>query len=446
MPIQEVRSEIPYKPRSWFVSFHDRTQRFAIGVAHRRCGKTVACVNDMIRRAATSPLTFYKAAYIAPYLRQAKDVSWTYFKHYAAPLIARVNESELWIELVNGARIRIYGADNADALRGGYLDDVVLDEYADMDPSVWGSVIRPMLADRAGTVTFIGTPKGRNNFFEMWQRAKEDPKWFSFLWRASETGILPESELDLARGDMTSEQYEQEFECSFEAAILGAYYGREMAECERSGRIRLDLQPVANVPINTAWDFGNGSNMAVWVFQVGTDHNGRSQLLIHDFIQCANWYFDDYLGEVNKRGYSGSDYVPHDARVPSFETGRTRIETMVAAGRRPVLVSDHHVDDGINATKLAFPRMIFNGTNCKIGIEALRQYRAEWDEKARVFRTVPRHDWASHPADALRYLAMAWREIIAPKNDPPAPLFKPLGDLTFDEFFEVEEALPTTRI
>lgn len=425
---------IPYAPRRIFLPFHNRTQRFAVGVAHRRCGKTVSTINDKIKRAVCSDRENYRAAYIAPYLKQAKDVAWEYLKRYARPVLVKPpNESELWVEVLSAsghpARIRLYGADNAEALRGGYLDDATLDEYGDQAPSVWGEIIRPMLADRKGTATFIGTPKGKNHFHAIYEYALAHPdEWFSFFLPASQTGILDEGELEAARRDMTPEQYDQEFECSFSAAILGAYYGREMAQAEREGRLLTSPARLA-APMNTAWDFGNGANMAVWAFQETPDGP-----LVHDFIQSAGWYFEDYLREVAARGYLGFDYVPHDAKVPSFETGRTRIETMVAHGRKPRLVADHKVDDGINAAKLLFKRVRFNAAACATGLEALRQYRQEWDEKARVFKTTPRHDWASHPADAFRYLAMGYREYVDAPTPQPQPQWRGLSELTMDEF------------
>jgi len=189
-----ARIILPYKARDVFKPFHYRTERFAIGVAHRRCGKTVACINDKIRRAVLSQKEMYRAGYIAPYLKQAKDVAWEYLKRYSQPIWGGPpNESELFVTLLGGQRIRIYGADNADALRGGYFDDVTLDEYADMAPSVWGSIIRPMLADRQGSATFIGTPKGRNSFHELYERAAADRDWFRFMLRASETKLLADA-------------------------------------------------------------------------------------------------------------------------------------------------------------------------------------------------------------------------------------------------------------
>jgi hypothetical protein len=428
------RIVIPYKPRDVFRPYHNRTERFAIGVAHRRCGKTVACINDKIRKAVTSNKEMYRAGYIAPYLKQAKDVAWEYLKRYSQPIWGGPpNESELFVTLLGGQRIRIYGADNADALRGGYFDDVTLDEYADMAPSVWGSIIRPMLADRQGSATFIGTPKGRNSFHELYERAAGDPDWFRFMLRASETKLLAESELIAARQDMTPEQFDQEFECSFDAAILGAYFGREVAEAERSGRVLDSLPIVPDVPVNTAWDIGNSDHMAIWCWQVV---NGDIHVV--DYLCSYGHYMDKYSADLDARGYHGTDYVPHDAKVPSVETGRTRIETLFGYGRKPVLVADHKVNDGINAARMTFPRVKFDGTKCKDGIEALRQYRAEYDEKTRAFKDTPKKDWATHPADAFRYLCMAWRAEAKPVDEKPKPIFKQINEMTMDEWMATE--------
>ena len=401
---------IDYSPRRVFKPFHTRKQRWAVLVAHRRCGKTVACINDLIKAAITCPLEHGRYAYVAPFLAQAKEVAWEYLKRFAKPLIADKNEAELWVQLLNGARIRIHGADNPDRLRGAYLDGVVMDEYADMRPSVWGEVIRPMLADREGWATFIGTPKGKNEFYEIWDRAASNDNWYRVMLKASETELLPKAELDDARKDMTPEQYEQEFECSFDAAILGAYYGKEMAEAQRQGRITsVPIEP--DVPVNTAWDLGNGNHMAIWCWQaIGPE------IRVVDFLQEYGYDMGKYCEDLDAKGYHGVDFVPHDARVKSMETGKTRIETLIKHGRLPKIVSNHYVEDGINAAKIEFKRVWFDETNCAPGLEALRQYRAEYDEKLKAFKNTPRPDWASHPADAFRYLCMAYKEIFP---DPP---------------------------
>lgn len=423
---------IPYKPRDVFRPFHHRTQRWAVIVAHRRCGKTVACVNDLIRRAVTLDKPNGRFAYIAPLYVQAKDVAWGYLKEFAAPLLAQPpNESELRVDLIGGSRIRLYGADNPDRLRGLALDGVVLDEYADMAPSVWGAVLRPALADRQGWATFIGTPKGRNQFFEIYDRAGLNPEWFAAKLRASETGILPQKELDDARADgMTPEQYEQEFECSFEAAIIGAYFGKEIADAEREGRI-CRVEPEPSLPVHTAWDLGVGDSTAIWFFQaVG------GEIRVLDFYENNGQGLEHYAKVIRARGYPpGGDFVPHDARVKELGTGRTRVEVMKELKLRPKLVPAHKLMDGINAARMTMPRVWFDAEKCRDGIEALRQYRAEFDEKTRAFKDTPKHDWTSHAADAFRYLCMAWREEAKPEEVAPKPLIRPITQVTWDELW-----------
>ena len=213
---------IPYRPRPIQRQLHEDAHRFKVLVAHRRFGKTVFCVNDLIKEAATCKLPQPRMAYLAPFLVQAKDIAWSYLKHYTAPVPGlKVNEAELWVELPNEARVRLYGADNADRLRGLYFDKVVLDEPAQMNPRVWAEIIRPALADRHGGATFIGTPLGRNSFADLYEGAKDgfsdasgvrvkDPDWAGFMFKASETGIIPPGELEAARLDMDDDEFEQE--------------------------------------------------------------------------------------------------------------------------------------------------------------------------------------------------------------------------------------------
>lgn len=351
-------------------------------------------------------------AYIAPFYTQAKDVAWTYLKQFVGAIPGiKINESELYVEMPhNGARVRLYGADNYDRMRGIYLDGAVLDEYGDMNPLVWPEVIRPALSDRKGWGTFIGTPKGRNNFHAVYQHALTDPNWFSFMLRASETGLVDEQELADAKAMMTPEQYAQEFECSFDAAIMGAYYASLIADCESQGRVKdFDIDPA--LPIHTGWDLGIGDSMVIWVFQAA--HDG---LRLIDHIEDHSRPLPHYVKMLEKRGYiGGTDYVPHDAKVRSLDTGRSRLETLASMGRSPFLLPQLGVDDGINAVRQILPRTWFNADKCQNGLEALRQYRTEYDEKAKVFKKTPKHDWTSHTADALRYVAQGYRDLAIKK-------------------------------
>lgn len=213
-----------YQPRDQFMPFHDRTQRWSCIVAHRRAGKTVGAICDIINAALSTKKQAARYAYIAPFLVQAKDIAWQYLKEYTQEIRKAANESELWVELHNGARIRIYGADNPDRLRGIYLDGVVLDEPADMRADFFPLVIRPLLADRRGWCVWIGTPKGQDRFYQLHRMSLTSPDWFGMVLKASESGLLNDSELSDAKAAMSEEQFRQEFECDFTALSHDNYF------------------------------------------------------------------------------------------------------------------------------------------------------------------------------------------------------------------------------
>lgn len=407
---ERITVTIPYAPRGQFVAYHNRKQRWACVAAHRRCGKTVACINDLIKGALTCTKPNPRFAYIAPLYAQAKDVAWTYLKHFTATIPGvETNESELRVDLPNGARIRLYGADNYDRMRGIYLDGVVLDEYADMDPRAWAEVIRPALSDRQGWATFIGTPKGRNAFFgimhggETFGGAVNDPDWFSMTLKASETKLVADEELAAMRKVLTPEQYEQELECSFDAAIVGAYYGREMAAIESQKRImRVPWEP--SLPVYTAWDLGLDDATAIWFAQLA-----GSEVRLIDYYEANNTALSEVARVIrNEKPYTYAEhYLPHDVQIREMMTNKSRKESLEALQIRNIVVTPaERVEEGINAARMMLPKCVFDAEQCKRGIEALKQYRREWDDKLKTFRLRPLHDWTSHGADAFRYLAM----------------------------------------
>ena len=401
------------------MGYHESAKRWRVIVAHRRAGKTVACINQLIRSALTCQHQEPRCAYVAPLYKQSKDVAWTYLKRFTGVIPgAQANESELRIDLPNGGRVRLYGADNPDALRGVYLDDCVLDEFADMRPRMLPEIIRPALSDRRGSLTVIGTPRGHNDFHDIYQQALSDDEWFTLMLRASETGIVPAEELESARKLMAKHpgSFEQEYECNWEAAIQGAYWGKEMAAAEAEGRIQdvpIDIQQ----PVWTAWDLGVRDATAIWFFQVLA-----GGLNVVDFLEASGVGLDYYAHALRERaaagGYQlGPCLVPHDAKVKEWGSGKTRIEQMEALDLPPELVADHRLMDGIGAARETLARVRFDRTRCREGIEALKQYRADYDEERKVLKPTPRHDWTSHAADAFRYLAMGWRDFIEPKED-----------------------------
>jgi phage terminase large subunit len=396
---------IPYCPREQFRAFHERSERWSCLIAHRRAGKTVACINDLIRAAITCALPDGRFSYVAPTYTQAKDIAWTYLKRYAEPILGETpNESELRVDLLNGSRIRLYGADNADRLRGIYNDGVVLDEFPLMRPTVWGEVLRPTLSDRGGWATFIGTPQGRAGLYDLWkgQGLWKDVKLFRLMLKASETGILSESELEDAKRTMTPEQYAQEYECSFEAAIIGAVYGKLIKQAEDDKRVcGVPYDPSALV--HTAWDLGIGDSTAIWFAQ----QVGR-EIRIIDYYEASGADAAHYAGVLRDKPYRyGSHILPHDAEPKQLTSGKSMKETIEGLGiRETVVLGPERVEQGINAARLMLPMCWFDAHKCERGLEALRLYRYEWDDKLAMLKTRPVHDWTSHAADALRYLAL----------------------------------------
>ena len=404
--VVEVDQEIDYKPRDQIRAFHNRKERFAIIVAHRRFGKTVAAINDLIRSCFEIDRPNVRVAYIAPYLSQAKAVAWDYALEFTRDIPEiKVNHSELRIDFLNGARFRLFGADNYNAMRGLYFDAVVLDEMADFPASAWSNVIRPALADRRGSATFISTPKGKNEFWELWHEAQDDPNWFTAMLKASDTAILDQEELDEARRTMGDDRYEQEFECSFEAAIQGAFYAKEMKEATEDGRItRVPYDRAASVI--TAWDLGIGDSTAIWFAQYVAQ-----EIRIIDYYENSGVGLDHYAKVLLDKEYHYEQHIlPHDVQVKELGTGKSRLETLDALGIRNIEIAPKlAVEDGIQAARTMIPKCWFDAENCTRGIEALRQYRRDFDEKLKTWRGRPLHDWTSHGADAFRYLAVGYR-------------------------------------
>jgi phage terminase large subunit len=399
-----VRQQVTYQERPQFSGFHRREKRWAIIVAHRRCGKTVACIIELITRALATAKSDARYAYIAPYREQAKLVAWDYLKRYAESVIKSKSESELSVELLNGSRIRLFGADNPDALRGMYLDGVVLDEFADMRPSLWGEIIRPLLTDRKGWAVFIGTPKGKNVFYDIYERAANDADWMRLTLRASETGILPPEELADARKGMTENQYEQEFECSFDAAIFGAIYAKEIASVRKNGRIRaVPCEPTKLV--STYWDLGRGDATSIWFFQ---NINGEKRFI--DFYEASGEVITHYLSVLRSKGYNYDTlWLPHDAEHKLLSSEQTIAEICRKNGFRVAITPNLPLSEGINAARLLLSVCYFDAERCAPGLEALTAYQWDYNQRLDELKPTPLHNWASHAADAFRYAGVAQR-------------------------------------
>lgn len=400
-----------YIPRSQLAAFHSRTQRFSVLVCHRRAGKTVMVTNDMVVRALRTTKSNFFGAYIAPYFGQAKQIAWAYFKQAVKDIPGmKVLESDCSITFPNGSKIRVFGADNADSLRGLYFDYVALDEIGDIPRRVWSEIIRPALADRMGSAVFLGTPKGKNFFYELAEKAKQsNGKWFYLCVTADTSGIIPAGELAELKEDLDSYEYNQEFLCSFEGAVRGSYYGKHVAFLEERGHILYGEAAQQlydpNEPVCVAHDPGRDDAWAIWFWQ---DINGERRYI--DYWEESGYDAEEVLEVLNNRPYRYETWwVPHDALHRTAQSKRSILdqfrEADAPARKVPNPDQGNGLMHGVNAvrhTLRVFP-IRFDGIRCARGLEALRNYSRKWNPDTMVFSETPKHDQWSHGADAFRY-------------------------------------------
>lgn len=409
---------LAYKPREQFLPFHGRQQRWACMVCHRRAGKTVSTVNEIVVRALRTGKAHARYAYIAPFYRQAKDVAWEYLKQATEEIAIRVRESALRVELPNGAWITLYGSDNPDAMRGLYFDGVILDEYGDCRPSLWSQVILPTLADRKGWAVFIGTPKGRNHFYQIHKRSQEEDGWFSLTLKASESGILDQEELLEMKAQMSDEEFQQEMECDFTAAVIGTYYAATVQTMELQGRIApriVHYDP--SYVVKVACDLGRSDNTAMWFWQ-----ETPTGIHVIDYYENQGQHIDHYIEMLNGKGYRYEEiWLPHDAVAMTLATKRSTIEQMLDVGFPCRKVPRLAVQHGIDAVRKILPTLLIDQEACFAGVEALRAYSRSYNEITKAFSESPKHDWSSDGADAMRYMALVCQEKVEQTNKVAIP-------------------------
>jgi phage terminase large subunit len=402
---------LEYTPRSQFLPFHNRRQRWAVLNTHRRAGKTVALVNDVIVGSLQCPLRKPQHAYVGPTYTQAKRIAWAYLKDYAEPYLAKPpSESELKVTLHGDRTIYCLGADNPDSLRGMYLDGGVGDEYALFRPSTFSTIIRPALSDRNGWWVFASTPRGKNLFYAEYKKAIRNPKeYYNLTLRASESGLIHHLELEALRKDMDPEEYAQEYECSFDAALKGAIYAEEINLVFAEYRVGHDLYD-PNLPTHVVFDLGFTDATVAIYWQEAPD--GTIRIVNVDVTNGKDiFHHIDRINLFKGQADLGSVWLPHDAKAKNLQTGKSIVEQFLDNDIRPSIVPNHKVRDRIAATRAIFPRVHFEDDVSEDLLEALKGYRREWDENKLMFSDTPLHDWCSDYADAFGYMAV----VAAPK-------------------------------
>lgn len=444
----------PYQMPAW--TAWERGVRRLVLCWHRRSGKDEISLHIAAIAAHLRPANYW---HCLPQFSSARRAIWEAVNPHTGKkrideafpkeLRKTTREDTMTIEFKSGSVWRVVGSDNPDSLVGAPPAGIVFSEWALSNPSAWG-YLAPILDENDGWAIFIATPRGRNHFKNMLDMAATTPGWFG------ETLTVRETDYSMERVERQREEYhdifghdagdaliEQEYFCSFEAAILGAYYGKEMVLAEQQGRIK-PLKPVKGYPVHTAWDLGvsrHADTMAIWFWQVVPGDTGRSWIQWLGFHTASGMAIPYYADVIKQRaktwGYDcGTDFVPHDALVPEMTSSgkdgkaKLRIEVMIECGLKPKVVANHFVADGRSALRQIFPRILMDPKECGVGLEALRQHQTEWDDDKKCFKDTPLKDWTCHPADAARIMAMAFKElaVVAPVK-PQRALMPVAGSL-----------------
>lgn len=416
---------IPYRPRNWAKIFHAAITRWIVLVLHRRAGKTTGILNHLQRDALRVAGSQY--AFIAPTYKQAKRIAWEILKNIASVVPdAEPNEAELVMKYPNGSKIFLAGSENVDALRGIPLWGGGQDESSQQPSNLFTEVISKCLADHLGYWIWAGTPKGKNNFYRTYQIALKNPDQYTVVFKTIDDSLRDEQgeTIDNLRialeddrrlvklGEMTQEEFDQEWYCSFEAAIKGAYYASQIRQARHEGRIKIvPHDPILKV--HTVWDLGVGKNLAIGFYQ----RVGNESRMIDYWEGSEKDGIPQAAKALQDKPYLyGKHFGPHDIRAVEQGTGLSKLETAKKLGLVFEVIPNIGVDNGINAGRLFFARLWVDEQKCAIWLDAMAQYRQEWDEKRGMFIEKPYHDWTSHAADVHRYAAVVEKDM---SNDEP---------------------------
>ena len=421
------RVTVPFAPRPWQIPLINDPSPRIVAVVHRRAGKSTGLMWRGIKRA----LSIQRAGdppriiHTLPWQVQwSRTGLWDRLAAAGRAIPgADVMKSEMRIVLPNGAIYQAGGLDKPDSWRGGYADEVIVDEYDDTQADGQTTAILPMLADYHGTLVMSGTPKGYGRLKGAFERAAGQPEWSRYLLRWQDTQVLSDQAIADLRAEMTPEEFAQEMECSFETPNSGAYFAPALQEAEIAGRIgSVPYDPA--LPVWTSWDLGMDDSTAIWFIQISP--GGEIRWI--DYHEDGGIGLEAYAATLASKGYVYVKHIlPHDVDVRELGTGRSRLDVLTKLGVRPVkVVPAMNPIERINALRMLLPRSRFDAVKCARGLKALWHYRREWNEKAEVFRPNPVHDWSSHAADAGGHFAIGMEErmkptALAPLRPAPRP-------------------------
>ena len=409
-----------------------------IEIAHRRWGKDEIIMHAFRDISAKRPGTYW---HCFPEYGQARKAIWNGINSHTGrkrideifppEIRKRVNDQDMYIETIWNSSWQMIGSDRYDATVGSGPVGIAYSEWSRCDPAAW-AYHRPMLEENNGIAAFITTPQGDNHAKSMFDRALNNPNWYAELQTVDDTGIFTKEQLeetleelrDLFGDELGTAYFEQEYYCDFSGATVGAYFGAEMRQAERDGRVCVvPVDPC--YPVHTAWDLGKALNNPIWCFQVIPQFD-ENEVYTHSIPHIVDFYrptdndLEVWVKWLDERGYNGIDYVPHDIMVTEWGGGnRTRFELLRKLGRHPRRVPRVSVEDGRTAARQTIKIARFDRERCQTGIDGLKLYRRDWNAETKRYNDNPVKDWAEHIGSAFRYLGLAWRDAVPEVPAPP---------------------------
>jgi len=400
---------IPFKPREYqkgLIDYLLNGGKRAFCLWHRRAGKDLVLWNLMVRLASQNKGLYF---YFLPTYTQGKKILWDgitndglkFLEFIPQEIVARTNSTEMKIELGNGSIIQIIGTDTYDAIRGTNPRGCVFSEFAYQNPMAW-EVVKPILNVNKGWAVFNTTPNGKNHAYDVYTQAQDDDMWFTEKLTIADTNVLSEEDMERERKEGTTEEMiQQEYYCSFDIGALGSYYASLVNDARNEDRICRVNYETGKV-VDTYWDLGRNDQTSIgFVQQVG------KEIRVIDFYENSGYDIGHFLDILRDKKYRiGTVYLPHDARQERLEAKKSIEDQVREAGYSVKIIPLSPIPTGIQQLRKIFPQLWFDSEKCGHLLRCLENYHKEYDEKAKVFKQTPKHDWSSHSADMMRYLAM----------------------------------------
>ena len=439
LSIRKIEGLRRWSPRSYQAPLWDYLTaggKRAVAIWHRRSGKDDVALNWTARAAHERVGEYW---HLLPEAAQGRKVVWDAVsphtgrrridQAFPVELREKTREQDMVVQFKNGSLWRVVGSDNYESLLGSTPAGVVFSEWALADPNAW-AFLRPILMENGGWAIFITTPRGTNHAKTTYDLARSEASWFAQTLRVADTGVFTQDQLDTELRELQHDYgieegaalFEQEYNCSFESALVGSYYGPNLGRLAKLGRIG-NIPIDRGVLVHTAWDLGISDSTAIWFIQCV----GKERRLV-DYHEASGVGLDEYArvleAKAKEHGWIyGIHYFPHDvAHRELGNHGLSRVDTLNSLGIKPKHPAvGCHVNDQVNAVRRLLDAAWIDEKRCERGLNALRNYRREWVEKLKMFADAPKHDWASHGASALASFATQYREA---KERPQMPVAK----------------------